>query len=225
MLSLAEATSLVVTYLYQNDSLPFLLLQALAENIDDFESPSTEDDDVSPHPSPFLLPHTSTPAPNAHKPQINRGLPIPTPTLECAPTPEYMSISTPPSSPEIPSVSDLNRAKTSDWIKQVQLEPTERSRSEVTLNDTMRTPHAPDSARKGRGRKFVPGGLAERLQRLIQHENSEVTFWEHRVKKLDDKELGRWVYSLIPRLSLGMRLGWWVPFPDHCGMVRPPNFH
>ena len=104
-----------------------------------------------------------------------------------------MNIATPPSSPEA-SISDLSRSKTSDWIKQVALESLVSSRGCDTshINDTtMRTPyHNDSSSRRGRAKKLVPGGLAEQLQRVIQYEASEITFWEHRAKKLEDQDIG-----------------------------------
>lgn len=104
-----------------------------------------------------------------------------------------MNIATPPSSPEA-SVFDLNKTKTSDWIKQVALESLESSRGcdMSHINDTtMRTPyHNDSSSRRSRVKKLVPGGLAEQLQRVVQYEASEITFWEHRAKKLEDKDIG-----------------------------------
>ena len=100
--------------------------------------------------------------------------------------PEYMSIVTPPSSPEL-GHSDLSRTKTSDWIKQLHVESMESNQCDQShLSETMKTPL--DSAKKSRGKRFVPGGLAEQLQRVIQRENSEITFWEHRSKRLQEEK-------------------------------------
>ena len=129
-------------------------------------------------------------------PLIGRGLPAS--PIECASTPEDMRIATPPSSPEVlTSVSDFNRTKPSEWIKQVQLESSESNRGD--LNDTMKTPHqhqrsyqcqSESSKRGGKGRKFIAGGLAERLQRVARCEDSEAMVWEHRAKKLEEKDSG-----------------------------------
>lgn len=54
--------------------------------------------------------------------------------------------------------------------------------------DTSKTPV--DSAKKRPGRRFVPGGLAQRLQRLVQRERSEVTFWEHKTRTMKPAEEG-----------------------------------
>ena len=186
--------------------------QCLAERmIDDFESPSSEDDapyhshPASP-PSPSAPLHlhpitisttTSRTVTRRTKPLIGRGLPVS--PIECASTPEDMRIATPPSSPEVvASVSDFNRTKTSDWIKQVQLESAESSRGD--LNDTAKTPHQcqhqyqchSESSKRGsgRGKRFIPGGLAEQLQRVSRCEASETTVWEYRVKRLEGKDEG-----------------------------------
>ena len=81
-----------------------------------------------------------------------------------------------------------DRTKTSDWIKQVQLESMELSKSgDLThINEI-------DSTRRGRGKKFVAGGLAERLQRILNHENSEVTFWEHQSKEPEERDKGMYL--------------------------------
>ena len=56
------------------------------------------------------------------------------------------------------------------------------------VSDVMKTPV--DSAKKKHGRKLIAGGLAERLLRIVQREKSEITFWEHKVKKLREAKSG-----------------------------------
>ncbi len=38
----------------------------------------------------------------------------------------------------------------------------------------------------------MEGGLAEQLERVVQREAVEVTFWEHRVKSLQESDVGEW---------------------------------
>lgn len=52
--------------------------------------------------------------------------------------------------------------------------------------EAMKTPV--DSAKKKPSKRLIPGGLAERLHRLVQREKSEVTFWEHRARTLREEE-------------------------------------
>ena len=112
-----------------------------------------------------------------------------------------MSITTPPSSPEdSTSIADFSKTKTSEWIKQVQLESLESTKSELScLNETvMKTPHHRSesaSSKRVRGRKFVPGGLAEQLLSVIQRENSEITFWQHKAKRIEEKDVGRSTFA------------------------------
>ena len=93
--------------------------------------------------------------------------------------PENMDIETPPTSPDTPPTSpecghsNNNRSKATEWIRQVSMESNRFDQSCV-----MKTPV--DSGKRGRVKHFVVGGLAERMQRIIQRENSEITFWEHR---------------------------------------------
>ena len=68
--------------------------------------------------------------------------------------------------------SDISRTETSEWIKQVSIDGNQRDQLSLSKSD---------SAKKSRRKKFVPGGLADQLQRIIQRENSEITFWEHRL--------------------------------------------
>ena len=109
----------------------------------------------------------------------------------------HMSIETPPSSPELNQPnqlyrddlldqSDVSRTKTSEWLKQVSIDANQSD--QVSLSRS-------DSAKKSRRKKFVSGGLAERLHRIIQRENSEITFWEHRsLKAQQESQQGAYVY-------------------------------
>lgn len=116
---------------------------------------------------------------------------------------ESSIIVTPPSSLETDQES---RPKASEWIKLVSLDSDTTRVGESSLNDTtfvMKTPH--DSAKKltsrQRGRRLVAGGLAESLQTIIQRENAEVAFWEHRVKQLEDESAspGESVFVISPK--------------------------
>ena len=194
----------------------FFPTQSLAERIiEDFESPSSEDDapNHSHPPSPSSLLHlhpitVATATRTRTRPLIGRGLPVS--PIDCASTPEDMRITTPPSSPEVvASVSDFNRTKASDWIKQVQLESAESIGGDP--NDTAKTPHhclhqhqcqSESSKRAGRTKKFIPGGLAEQLQRVSRSEASEVTVWEHRVRRLEGKDAGEGLVKNLLKVTL-----------------------
>ena len=104
------------------------------------------------------------------KTQIIRGIPVSMAMMH-ANVEEDLSIESPPSSPEL---SHMTRIKATDWIKNVSVE----SHEDDDVNETMKTPI--DSSKRGRSKRFVSGGLAEQLQRIIQRENSDITFWEHR---------------------------------------------
>lgn len=149
-----------------------------AVGIIDSDSFSSEDDDekrprlFEPHPPAGTLSESRSVFPVS----------MATFCLDANDPPEYMSIETPPSSPELSQMgqpcldnqldqSDISRTKTSDWIKQVSIDTNQYNQSSLSKSD---------SAKKLKRRKFVPGGLAERLQRVIQRENSEIRFWEHR---------------------------------------------
>ena len=84
-------------------------------------------------------------------------------------TEEYLIIESPLSSPEL----SHTQLKTTDWLKHVSSHP-----DHSNVNETMITPV--DSTKRGKGRKFDSGGLAEQLQRIIHREKSEIAFWEHR---------------------------------------------
>ena len=173
-----------------------IIFQDLVD-IDDSESFSSNEEM---EPRPFEPHPLTTTPPKSHSSKISRGIPISMATLYVEPDnpPEYMSIETPPSSPELYQSSqlyqadqfdhsDVSRTKTSEWIKHVSFESNQCDQS--CLNETMKTPV--DSAKKSRRKKFVLGGLAEQLQRIIQRENSDITFWEHRsAKAQQDSEQG-----------------------------------
>ena len=191
------------------------MLQNMVESIQEFDSLSSESSEATPPPhphshqhpqSPPPLLHTSTPTVPRHT-LITRG--FPTLASTAAPlTPEFMSIATPPSSPEMDPVAaeetSVCKTKTSAWIKQIPSELVDSTLSDAThhFNDSlMRTPHGDHGGRRrgkgkgkgrgrGRGRRVVPGGLAEQLQQLEQREGSEVTFWEHRARRVEEKDVG-----------------------------------
>ena len=101
-------------------------------------------------------------------------------------------------------MSDLSRTKASDWIKQIARESLDSSRGcDVShLHDTtMRTPYHGDSVKRSKGKKLVPGGMAEQLQRVVQREASEITFWEHKAKKLEEKDIGMHCCHCCKRLE------------------------
>ncbi len=56
---------------------------------------------------------------------------------------------------------------------------------------SLATPLLQGSSRRGR-RRYIEGGLAEALERVVQKEEMEVTFWEQRVKTLQDSEVGEY---------------------------------
>ena len=110
----------------------------------------------------------------------NRGLPISMAMLYTAddgPS-DHMDIETPPTSPETPPISPecghshIDRTKATEWIKHVSMES-----NQSCVSEPMKTPV--DSGKRRRSKNFVAGGLAERMQKIIQRENSEITFWEH----------------------------------------------
>ena len=95
---------------------------------------------------------------------------------------DHMDIETPPTSPETQPTSpecghsDTNRTKATEWIRQVSIEVRNQF-DQSYISEPMKTPV--DSGKRGRGKHFVGGGLAEKMQRIIQRENSDITFWEH----------------------------------------------
>ena len=122
--------------------------------------------------------------------------------------PEYESIESPPSSPETShayysrtkvtpptspesSHTHHHRTKATEWLKYVSMESNQSNQFDQSgLNETMKTPV--DSAKKSKSKKFVAGGLAEQLNRIVQREKSEITFWEHRsTRQQEDRETGK----------------------------------
>lgn len=87
-------------------------------------------------------------------------------------TEDSTTIESPPSSPDH---THLSRLKASEWIKSVD------QVDQSCHNETMKTPV--DSGKKGRAKRFVTGGLADRLHVLVQRQSSELTFWEHSLLK------------------------------------------
>ena len=185
-------------------------LQKIVENIQEFDSYSSSSSPGNtspPHPSsppsptlpPPLPPHTSTPATALHPSLIGRNFPA----LSGGGTPEYMSIATPPSSPDVTTDEYVQRPKTSDWIKLIPTDTADTTLTDLTrhLNDTVTeiTPHHHHYSEhggrgrgrgrrrgRGRGRRVVPGGLTERLQLVAQRESSEVAIWEHRARSREE---------------------------------------
>ncbi len=158
---------------------------------DSYSSDEPEEEGVRPRP---FEPHPLATTPSETRSKI----PISMATLYVDPSdpPEYMSIETPPSSPELNQSnqlyhsdqldqSDINRTKTSEWLKQVSVDVNQSDHLSLSRSD---------SAKKSRRRKFMSGGLAERMHRIIQRENSEVSFWEHRsAKPQPDSQQGTWI--------------------------------
>ena len=166
------------------------LSQDVVDIVDSESYSSEEPEEEEERPHPFeLLPLATTPSESRSK------IPISMAMLYVDPTdpPEYMSIETPPSSPELNQSnrlyhgdeldqSDINRTKTSEWLKHVSIDANQSDQLSLSRSD---------SAKKSRRKKFISGGLAERLHRIIQRENSEITFWEHRsIKAQQDSQQG-----------------------------------
>ena len=166
------------------------LSQDVADIVDSESYSSEEPEEEEERPHPFEpLPLATTPSESRSK------IPISMAMLYVDPTdpPEYMSIETPPSSPELNQSnrlyhsdeldqSDINRTKTSEWLKHVSIDANQSDQLSLSRSD---------SAKKSRRKKFISGGLAERLHRIIQRENSEITFWEHRsIKAQQDSQQG-----------------------------------
>ena len=141
-----------------------------------------EENRPCPQPHPFRSSSVTT-----HTSNISRVIPISMAALytESDDPPEYMSIESPPSSPE-DSHAHFNRTKTTEWLKNVSLESNQFDQS--CHSESMKTPV--DSAKKSRNKKFIAGGLADKLQKLIQRENSEITFWEHQSTRQEEEGLG-----------------------------------
>ena len=185
-------------------SLTLQLFHSQVGNIQEFDSQSSESSEAIPppascssplmhHPSPPPHLHTSTPT-HPHRSLTIRDFANLTCPIVSEPTPEDLSITTPPSSPDLVSVKPLtNKAKvmkTSVWMKQIPLDPEgclEETHMSLINNETAGLLQHRDSEKRGRGRgrKVVPGGLEEGLLHVIQRENSEITFWEHCSRKME----------------------------------------
>ena len=177
-------------------------------NIQEFDSLSSESSEATPtcsspllHPSPPAHLHTSTPTPTLpHRPLTIRDFPKLACPIVNEPTPEYLSIATPPSSPDTPTAEESSNktaaTKTGSWIRQISRYREDCLEETVQMNETAGPlfQHGSDSGRRGRGRggKVVSGGLEEGLLQLIQREDSDVTFWEHCSRRMGSS--GRGIY-------------------------------
>ena len=164
-------------------------------------------------------PHTSTPAEqhvhHYHQQHLKTvrdfcshltsiDLPVTTPT------PEYQSIVTPPSSPEATPPSKRSEVKqtTSEWLRQIPLEVNDLTSAAgvdetvLGLNETVLrglsegvgSVRRERGGRRRRGRRVVTGGLAAAVEMLEQREASEIAFWEHRARNMDDSSAS--MYSI-----------------------------
>ena len=126
------------------------------------------------------------------------------------PTPEYQSIVTPPSSPEATPPAKRSGVKQSEWVRQITLESDELGVTTAGADDTMfglsetvlrGQGEGVESGGRGmvRGRKgrVVAGGLAAAAEMVAQRERSEIAFWEHRARHLDDSTTGITFYIPI----------------------------
>ena len=60
------------------------------------------------------------------------------------------------------------------------------------LNETMmKTPTG--SEKRNHRHKFIAGGMAERLLKLVRREKSEIAFWEHKYRSLKEKDIGQFI--------------------------------
>ena len=116
---------------------------------------------------------------------------------------EYNNIVTPPSSPEMNTDKRSSRTTTSEWIRQITLESNDSTTSHgVDSSNNTTLAGLGDSAEKerkvgrwgmGKRRKgrVVPGGLADAVERVSLRESSEITFWEHRARHINDADIGK----------------------------------
>ena len=90
-------------------------------------------------------------------------------------------------------IAGVNRPKTSEWLKQVGCEtpPHSSAGRDARLADSALA-SSTGSERKRRGKhgfKVVAGGLADQLQRLVQRESTELSFWQHKNRRKKETEL------------------------------------
>ena len=66
------------------------------------------------------------------------------------------------------------------------------------LSDSVLVRGLGESVGRGRGRrgKAVAGGLAALAETVAQRERSEVAFWEHRARQMDDSNIGIVIHTL-----------------------------
>ena len=191
------------------------VIQAGVESIQQFDSWSSDssehlDTHTYPPSSPLPHLHTSTPthSHHTHSMTIRDFCTVASAADQIAtPTPEYKSIATPPSSPELATtVKPLSSGTSASvWMRGITLESGETSAVGAASDETMQCLNnttlrglgdSVESERRrrrvGRRRRgrVVPGGLAEAAERVAQHQNSEVAFWEHRARKIEDSEIG-----------------------------------
>ena len=131
-------------------------------------------------------------------------------SIIATPTSEYQSIVTPPSSPEATSPykrSGVKQTTASEWVRQFTLESDELGASTIGVGDTIcglsdsvLVRGLGESVGRGRGRgrrgKAVAGGLAALAETVAQRERSEVAFWEHRARQMDDSNIGIVIHTL-----------------------------
>ena len=161
------------------------ILQSVSESI---ESSSNEPTQSQEQPTCTSMCSTS---------RSSRGIPISKVMLytgEGRP-PDHLDIETPPTSPDAPPTSPecghshINREKTTDWIRHVS-----NRFDQSCVSEPMKMPV--DSGKRRRDNNFMAGGLAERMQRIIQRENAEITFWEHRSAREQETGIVYWCASL-----------------------------
>ena len=123
-------------------------------------------------------------------------------SIIATPTPEYQSIVTPPSSPEATSPykrSGVKHTTASEWARQITLESDELGASTTGVGDTVCglsdsvfVRGLGESVGRGRGKRrtAVAGGLAALAETVAQRETSEIAFWEHRARQMDDSNTG-----------------------------------
>ena len=226
--------------------------QGVAENIQEFDSCSS--DEGSPLEPPHLLStlHTSTPVTTVTSPP-HTSTPVPHHTLTrhqqhsmtlrdfcshlttadlhmATPTPDYQSIVTPPSSPEAMPPSKRSEVKlttASEWVKQITLESDDLGvtsgasldKTMLGLNDTVMRGVCDGGEgvrRGGRRGRVVAGGLAAALDMVEQRERSDITFWEHRARHMDNSNTGIHLntFVLLSDVTYTSCVGFFLPILD-----------